>query len=107
MTCMLVDGADCGEGLCCGNCQFKAYGTTCREATGECDITQYCSGEDAECPADVHLQDGSSCNNNQSYCFSGLCQSHDEQCRHHWGLGMLMCNAMSDPLNFCVSFATC
>ena len=86
-TCMLADGADCGEGQCCENCQFRAYGTTCREAMGECDTLEYCSGDSPDCPADLHIQDGQSCSNNQSYCFSGLCRSHDQQCRLHWGSG--------------------
>ena len=86
-TCMLADGADCGEGQCCENCQFKAYGTTCREAVRECDVMEYCNGDSPDCPANLQLQDGTSCSNNQSYCFTGVCRSHDQQCRFHWGQG--------------------
>ena len=64
-----------------------SYGSTCREAAGECDILEYCSGEDPDCPTDLGVQNGFSCNNNQSYCFYGFCQTYDAQCRYHWGEG--------------------
>ena len=85
-TCRPRDGAQCTKGECCtSTCQFKAYGTRCRSSSGQCDIEEYCSGESSECPADVYKQDGTSCNNNQAYCFSGECQTYDDQCQYHFG----------------------
>ena len=86
-TCTLIAGATCDTGLCCEDCQLKSYGSTCREAVGECDVLEYCSGEDSDCPIDLGVQNGLSCNNNQSYCFYGSCQTYDAQCRYHWGEG--------------------
>ena len=81
----MADSAQCTKGECCtSTCQFKAAGTTCRSSSGQCDIEEYCSGESSECPADVYLQDGTSCNNNQAYCFSGECQTYNKQCQYHF-----------------------
>ena len=62
-SCQLAEGAQCRSGLCCDSttCQYIDYGTTCRDSTGECDITEYCSGESSECPQDVALQDAAPC----------------------------------------------
>ena len=87
-TCRPTDGAQCTKGECCSStCQFKAYGTRCRSASGQCGIEEYCSGESSECPTDVYRQDGTTCNNNQAFCFSGECQTHDDQCQYHFGTG--------------------
>lgn len=84
-TCTLAAGAQCTRGECCSNeCQFEAMGTTCRNASGECDIEEYCSGKSSECPEDLYLQDSSPCNNKQSYCFSGVCKTYDDQCQYHF-----------------------
>jgi hypothetical protein len=84
-TCRPREGAQCTRGQCCtSTCQFKAYGTTCRSADGGCDIEEYCSGESSECPTDVYKQDGSACNSNGAYCFSGECQTYDDQCQYHF-----------------------
>ena len=85
-TCTLAAGAQCTRGECCTNeCQFKSFGTVCRNASGLCDIEEYCSGQSSECPEDFYLQDSSPCNNNQSYCFSGMCKTYDDQCQYHFG----------------------
>ncbi|XP_064381909.1 zinc metalloproteinase-disintegrin-like EoMP06 isoform X2 [Halichondria panicea] len=80
-SCQLIDGAECFSGSCCDSCQLRLYGTTCRESTQECDITEYCSGDSSDCPEDFRVQDGQLCNNNDSYCFSGTCLSYDSQCQ--------------------------
>ena len=72
--------------------QFRSYGTTCRAASGQCDIEEYCSGDSSECPVDTGLQDGTSCNSNTAFCYDGVCQTHDDQCRFHFGMnGYLLC----------------
>ena len=87
-TCQLVDGAQCSAGDCCNStCHYKAYGTTCRAAAGECDIGEYCSGDSGECPADDHKLDGTACASNTGYCYEGECPSHDSQCQFHFGSG--------------------
>ena len=85
-TCQMADGAQCTRGECCSNtCQFVSAGTTCRSSDGQCDIAEHCTGQSSECPTDVHAQDGSSCNNNQAYCFSGECRTYNAQCQEHFG----------------------
>ena len=91
-TCQLVDGAQCCTGDCCNStCQYKAYGTTCRAADGECDIAEYCSGDSGECPTDDHKLDGTACASNTGYCYEGVCPSHDSQCQFHFGSGVFNC----------------
>ena len=86
-TCQLADGAECAAGPCCqSNCRFRPYGTICRAASGQCDIKEYCSGDSSECPADTNLLDGTSCNSDTAYCYDGVCQTHDDQCRFHFGM---------------------
>ena len=85
-TCKPVTGAQCTKGECCTSTyQFKDYGTACRNASGQCDVEEYCSGQSSECPADVYKQDGAACNNGQAYCFSGECQTYNQQCQYHFG----------------------
>ena len=73
---------------CCqANCQLAPHGTMCREATDECDLLEYCTGNSSDCPEDVGKQDSIDCNNNQSFCFSGLCRSYDKQCKFYFGNG--------------------
>ena len=91
-TCTLAAGAQCARGDCCStNCQFKSSETVCRNASGDCDIEEHCSGYSGECPADVYLQDGSDCNNNQAYCFSGECKTYDAQCQELFLTSMFKC----------------
>uniref|UniRef100_A0A1X7VG30 Peptidase M12B domain-containing protein n=1 Tax=Amphimedon queenslandica TaxID=400682 RepID=A0A1X7VG30_AMPQE len=85
-TCELVSTAQCGSGVCCENCRFKLYGTTCRNSSGMCDILEYCTGQDADCPTDLTLQNGLSCANNTAYCYDGTCGStRDHQCNRYFG----------------------
>ena len=87
-TCQLVLGAECRAGQCCQpDCQFKPYGTTCRNASTECDIAEYCTGDQADCPRNVYLQDLTFCRGNDSYCYSGQCNTRDSQCMEHFQTG--------------------
>ena len=88
-TCRLVTGAQCHKGECCSSqCRFKDSSSVCRSAVGECDIEDRCSGLSSDCPADTYAQDGTSCSNNQSYCFSGQCKLYNEQCQRHFQTSM-------------------
>lgn len=89
-SCQLVAGAKCRASACClPNCQLKEYGTVCREARArtDCDIEEYCNGYESECPRDTVLQNLTPCMSNQSFCFSGECQTREDQCQYHFETG--------------------
>uniref|UniRef100_V9KEC9 Disintegrin and metalloproteinase domain-containing protein 9 n=2 Tax=Callorhinchus milii TaxID=7868 RepID=V9KEC9_CALMI len=79
-TCKLKYGVQCAFGSCCKHCQFIAAGTVCRASNNECDFAEHCSGESHLCQPDVFVQDGHPCQNNNAYCYNGMCQSYDSQC---------------------------
>uniref|UniRef100_A0A672QK48 ADAM metallopeptidase domain 15 n=1 Tax=Sinocyclocheilus grahami TaxID=75366 RepID=A0A672QK48_SINGR len=85
-TCKLVPGAQCSsDGICCENCKLRVAGSVCREPLGDCDLPEYCTGTSPYCPPNVFLQNGESCKDGSSYCYSGVCASLDEQCQMLWG----------------------
>eukprot|EP00079_Xenopus_tropicalis_P016700 XP_004915886.1 PREDICTED: disintegrin and metalloproteinase domain-containing protein 9-like isoform X1 [Xenopus tropicalis] len=84
-TCKLTSGSKCGQGLCCENCQFKVAGTPCRSIADTCDLPEYCNGTYALCPVDEYIMNGFPCNNSRNYCYSGVCQNYDAQCRNLFG----------------------
>ncbi|KAJ8026103.1 Disintegrin and metalloproteinase domain-containing protein 12 [Holothuria leucospilota] len=89
-TCRLHENATCASGACCENCQLKERGNLCRPMMNECDLPEYCSGTDEECPGNVYRQNGVSCNHGISdiaSCFNGMCMSYDDQCSYIWGEG--------------------
>ncbi|XP_063818198.1 disintegrin and metalloproteinase domain-containing protein 9-like [Pseudophryne corroboree] len=86
-TCRLTSGSQCAQGLCCDKCQFKVASTVCRPAADSCDFPEYCNGSHALCPVDVYLMNGYPCNNLQSYCYGGVCQTYDAQCQTLFGPG--------------------
>jgi hypothetical protein len=45
--------------------QIKPMGTPCRRSSGECDLTEYCTGETGDCPPNLFLKNGIPCNNGQ------------------------------------------
>ncbi|XP_073509825.1 zinc metalloproteinase-disintegrin-like VLAIP-B isoform X2 [Phyllobates terribilis] len=86
-TCKLKERAQCSEGECCSNCQLKSAGTVCREANGECDLSDMCDGKSATCPSDRWRMDGYPCENNEGYCYNGKCPTLRGQCETYWGAG--------------------
>ncbi|KAI3653291.1 hypothetical protein MP228_001238 [Amoeboaphelidium protococcarum] len=96
-NCTLKATAQCDEmnDDCCRNCTIipQSENKICRESTGECDITEYCSGG-ASCPSDTYIPDGTTCSNatgfslsqQQSYdfgslgCTTGICSNRKSQC---------------------------
>ncbi|XP_067903623.1 disintegrin and metalloproteinase domain-containing protein 12-like [Heterodontus francisci] len=87
-TCALKPGAKCSAaGVCCNNCEFRPAGTICRPLRGECDLPEFCTGSSSDCPDNVYLKDGHTCNNGNRYCSDGTCQSVDKQCQEIWGDG--------------------
>uniref|UniRef100_A0A8C0KXC5 Disintegrin and metalloproteinase domain-containing protein 1a-like n=1 Tax=Canis lupus dingo TaxID=286419 RepID=A0A8C0KXC5_CANLU len=83
-TCRLKEQAQCNDGLCCFNCQFRHKGFMCRSALGECDLPEYCDGSSGKCPTDLYKQDGTVCDIIH-YCFRGRCKNPDIQCMDIYG----------------------
>lgn len=84
---MLRSNASCATGKCCdlSTCRPRNAGSMCREAEGECDLPEYCSGESEYCPADVFKRDTESCDSDKAFCFQGSCRSQTDQCKVLWG----------------------
>lgn len=86
-TCMFHGDATCATGPCCNlaTCKLHSPGKSCRESSGECDLPEYCNGDDEFCPVDMFKQNGLKCNREQSFCYQGSCRSHLDQCKMLWG----------------------
>uniref|UniRef100_A0A182YLM6 Peptidase M12B domain-containing protein n=1 Tax=Anopheles stephensi TaxID=30069 RepID=A0A182YLM6_ANOST len=86
-TCMLHANASCATGECCDlrTCKPMVGGTVCRQADGECDLPEYCSGESEYCPGDVFKRDTEACDGGKAFCYRGACRSQNDQCRLLWG----------------------
>ncbi|XP_053407048.1 disintegrin and metalloproteinase domain-containing protein 12-like isoform X3 [Mercenaria mercenaria] len=97
-TCKLTPGSMCASGGCCdlNTCKPKAAATLCRPSVGDCDLPEFCKGDNPRCPADVFLQDGVDCYSGQSYCYKGQCKTHTGQCKLLWG----STGRVSDPVCF-------
>ncbi|XP_044150713.1 disintegrin and metalloproteinase domain-containing protein 33-like [Bufo gargarizans] len=85
--CTLKEGAECAHGDCCQDCKLKAGGTLCREKSGACDLPEFCRGDNAYCPGNVYMLDGTPCAYGEAYCMNGMCLTHGQQCLHLWGSG--------------------
>ncbi|KAI8141910.1 Metallo-peptidase family M12-domain-containing protein [Fennellomyces sp. T-0311] len=84
-TCKFINDAVCDDATdgCCSNCQIKPVSHICREASGECDVPEYCDGISGDCPSDKFLDDGLPCGGNNSVstglqCAFGQCILRDE-----------------------------
>ncbi|TFK08182.1 Disintegrin and metalloproteinase domain-containing protein 9 [Platysternon megacephalum] len=84
-TCKLRAGAECAYGDCCKKCRFLPGGTVCRASTNECDLSEYCNGTSQFCQQDVTVQNGYPCQNDEAYCYNGVCQYYDAQCQAIFG----------------------
>ncbi|XP_063001773.1 disintegrin and metalloproteinase domain-containing protein 15 isoform X2 [Elgaria multicarinata webbii] len=86
-TCQLMPGAQCATGgACCHECKLRSAGFVCREAQNECDLPEFCTGVSPRCPANVHKQDGMSCEEGAAVCYGGTCPTSLRQCQELWGL---------------------
>uniref|UniRef100_A0A8B9Z339 Disintegrin and metalloproteinase domain-containing protein 1a-like n=1 Tax=Bos mutus grunniens TaxID=30521 RepID=A0A8B9Z339_BOSMU len=84
-TCRLKSTALCNPGPCCNaTCQYERTGRSCRPASGECDLPEFCLGTSGECPQDTYKLDGSECMGGY-YCVDGVCMSSDAQCSEIFG----------------------
>lgn len=65
--------------------QFLPGGTVCRASTNECDLPEYCNGTSQFCQQDVTVQNGYPCQNDEAYCYNGVCQYYEAQCQAIFG----------------------
>ncbi|XP_062443411.1 disintegrin and metalloproteinase domain-containing protein 19 [Rhea pennata] len=86
-NCSLKLGAECAHGSCCQQCKLMSPGTLCRERSGLCDLPEYCTGESPFCPPNSYQIDGTSCEGEKAYCYSGMCLTYKDQCVQLWGPG--------------------
>jgi len=90
ITCKLKIDAECSSGPCCENCKLKPKGIPCRQAVGDCDLDEVCTGDSGECPADLFIMNGKTCidsNGEEGFCFNGDCPTRTKQCQDLWGHG--------------------
>jgi uncharacterized delta-60 repeat protein len=63
------DGDDLGGATCCSTtCTVLGAGSTCRAASGACDLPEVCTGSSATCPADAVKGAGTACRDVQGPC---------------------------------------
>lgn len=79
-TCRAAAGAcdvaeTCDGSLDCPGDGFTAQGTECRAASGVCDLAESCTGLAPDCPNDVTVADGTSCDDGSVCTSGGSCQS--------------------------------
>ncbi|XP_042363925.1 zinc metalloproteinase-disintegrin-like 2d isoform X2 [Plectropomus leopardus] len=90
-TCLLTAGSKCAHGQCCDNCQLKPAGSVCREAAGDCDLPDYCTGASEDCPEDSFEMNGKPCYDQaQGYCYNGHCPTHEQHCWRLFGAGAIV-----------------
>jgi len=119
-TCQLKAGKECSSlELCCtAQCTFKPAGETCREATGECDVAETCTGTAGHCPADVGAVWGTPCDYTaegrtaRSTCYGKTClRSLDHQCAQQTAgarpFAMRTLEGTTDPQHQCTALACC
>lgn len=87
MTCKLRSNATCATGKCCDlkTCQPHVAGTMCRKPIGECDLPEYCNGDNEFCPMDYYKRDTEQCDDGKAFCYEGSCRTRDDQCKLIWG----------------------
>ncbi len=77
-----VDICECSTGACCDGCHFRQPTYVCRPAVDECDVAEYCTGDNDSCPSDEFASpdtvcdDGVFCNGEDSCDGNGGCTIH-------------------------------
>jgi hypothetical protein len=86
-TCKLYGNASCATGECCDLkiCKLKGVGTLCRSADQECDLPEYCTGQNEYCPDDVYKTNTEICADGEAFCYEGSCRTRSDQCKLLWG----------------------
>jgi len=82
--CKFKNGAVCDDKNdgCCQDCQIKPAQSVCRPSASICDLEETCDGSSMDCPPDLFVQDGTSCDSHDRSlkCASGNCTSRAVQC---------------------------
>ncbi|XP_019740853.1 disintegrin and metalloproteinase domain-containing protein 28 isoform X2 [Hippocampus comes] len=84
-TCALSEGSQCAAGECCDKCKILPRSWECRTKQDECDLAEYCDGENAACPEDVFSVNGLPCDEGSGYCHNGQCPKRSDQCIKLYG----------------------
>ncbi len=72
------DGEDCDGGACCtAGCTFEPDTLACNPSSGVCDPAEYCTGADADCPANVTI---TACIDGDGCCPAGCDANDDNDC---------------------------
>jgi len=74
---------DCESGECCDTKLklFRPRTYMCREAKGDCDEAEYCTGGSATCPDDVMKPEGTVCNKSLGVCEeNAVCSGTSKTC---------------------------
>jgi len=74
---------DCSSGTCCDTNLglFRPSSYKCREATGDCDLDEFCTGASADCPADQLKPQGTICDRSSGDCEdNAVCTGSDKKC---------------------------
>jgi len=71
---------DDAQGQCCERCHYVPNFTFCRSAQGDCDLDDYCTGQDAEC-IDFKKDDGELCRGVNGVCdYPESCDGSSPDC---------------------------
>ncbi len=78
---LCTDDTDCDDGNPCtyavcdeaGECQREFTTNECRPSAGPCDVEEFCTGEDAACPPDLGVPDGTPCPDDGNECTEDVC----------------------------------
>uniref|UniRef100_A0A7M6DPA1 Uncharacterized protein n=1 Tax=Clytia hemisphaerica TaxID=252671 RepID=A0A7M6DPA1_9CNID len=64
-SCKLKAHVQCSHfnypGCCSETCYYRKEGTLCRNADGNCDVEEYCTGDSPACPANRYMRNGIKC----------------------------------------------
>ncbi|MCW1306122.1 MAG: MopE-related protein, partial [Candidatus Parvarchaeota archaeon] len=99
---------------CCDNttCQFKSSQTICRQAEGDCDVDEYCTGSSADCPQDQVRPNNYVCRPANGDCdLDEKCDGQNKNCpSDSFKPAETLCRSggMCDPAEYCTgSSASC
>ncbi|VDD80798.1 unnamed protein product [Mesocestoides corti] len=103
-TCLADVHAVCVDGACCRGCQLVSRGRLCRPARDQCDLPEFCSGLEPNCPSDLYLENGMPCRvdaktseestaaasvgaeeRENALCYEGRCPTRSSHCKALWG----------------------
>lgn len=84
-TCQLKPNYQCSalDACCNDNCLFKQKDAPCRNARGQCDASEVCTGESSKCPEDVVAYAGKKCTHPiEGVCYNEKCLSQEDACKN-------------------------